>query len=303
MSENFDDLVTESRNPASEDLDRLSALEIVQLMGAEDRRATEAVAGEAAAIARAVEVIAARLEREGRLIYVGAGTSGRLGVLDAVECPPTFCTAPDRVVGVIAGGTAALTRSVEGAEDDPEAGRRDLDALATCERDVVVGIAASGRTPYVLGAVARGREVGAATIGLSCNPNSPLALQAELAITPVVGPEVVSGSTRLKAGTATKMVLNMLTTGAMVRLGKTYGNAMVDVQATNDKLRARARRIVAQITGVASAEADALLQRCGGEVKTCVVAQRRGVSPEHARRLLDAAGGRVRDALAGEAAG
>lgn len=301
MTDRLEDLVTEAHNDASAHLDSLSALEIVALMTHEDRSVADAVSGEAAPLARAVDAVVERWPRGGRLIYVGAGTSGRLGVLDAVECPPTFRTPPDRVIGLIAGGDGALTRSVEGAEDDPAAGRAALDSVAVGSTDVVVGIAASGRTPFVLGAMARAREVGAFAVGLSCNRGSPLADAVDLAITPVVGPEVVSGSTRLKAGTATKMVLNILTTATMVRLGKTYGNAMVDVHASNEKLRARARRIVRQLAGVGDAEADALLARCDGEVKTSLIAHWRGVSAERARQLLERAGGRVRDAMEGGA--
>jgi N-acetylmuramic acid 6-phosphate etherase len=292
-----DHLETEGRNPASARLDELAPLEIVRLMNAEDGRVIAAVAGQAEAIARAVEVIADRLRAGGRLVYVGAGTSGRLGVLDASECPPTFSSPPGQVVGVIAGGPQALTRAVEGAEDHPEQGVRDLEALSVSARDVVVGIATSGRTPYVLGAVGYARQQGAFTAGISCNTDSELNAAVDLAIVPVVGPEVLSGSTRLKAGTATKLVLNMLSTGAMVRLGKTYGNLMVDLRATNSKLRARTNRIVRTLTGLSAQEAAALLRRCDGELKIALVAQLRGVGPEEARSRLDAAGGQVRKAL------
>jgi N-acetylmuramic acid 6-phosphate etherase len=293
-----DHLETEGRNPASARLDELTPLEIVRLMNAEDGRVIAAVAGQAEAIARAVEVIADRLRAGGRLVYVGAGTSGRLGVLDASECPPTFSSPPGQVVGVIAGGPQALTRAVEGAEDHPEHGVRDLEALGVSARDVVVGIATSGRTPYVLGAVEYARQQGAFTVGISCNTDSELNAAVDLAIVPVVGPEVLSGSTRLKAGTATKLVLNMLSTGAMVCLGKTYGNLMVDLRATNSKLRARTNRIVRTLTGLSAQEAAALLRRCDGELKTALVAQLRGVGPEEARSRLDAAGDQVGKALA-----
>jgi N-acetylmuramic acid 6-phosphate etherase len=223
----MDHLQTEARNPASTNLDELTPLELVRLMNAEDARVIPAVASQAEAIARAVEVIADRLRRGGRLVYLGAGTSGRLGVLDAAECPPTFSSPPGQVVGVIAGGPAALTRAVEGAEDHPEYAERDLDAIGLSAADVLVGIATSGRTPYVQGGLRHARGLGAYTIGLSCNPDSDLLPLVDLAITPVVGPEVLTGSTRLKAGTATKLVLNLLSTGAMVALGKTYGNLMV----------------------------------------------------------------------------
>lgn len=293
----MDHLETEGRNPASERLDELSALAIVRLMNAEDTKVIPAVAAQAEAIARAVDVIADRLRGGGRLFYAGAGTSGRLGVLDATECPPTFNSPPGQVVGIIAGGPPALTRAVEGAEDHPEYGARDLEALQFSAQDVLVGIATSGRTPYVLGAIAYARRLGAFTIGLSCNVDSELIPHVELAITPVVGPEVLSGSTRLKAGTATKLVLNTLTTGAMVRLGKSYGNLMVDLRATNVKLRARTNRIVRQLTGLAHEQADDLLRRCEGELKTALVSQLAGVSPEEARERLRAAGGQVRRAV------
>ncbi|NUQ66542.1 MAG: N-acetylmuramic acid 6-phosphate etherase [Pirellulales bacterium] len=288
---------TEARNPASEAIDRLSALEIVHLMNAEDARVADAVGREAPAIARAIEMIAQRLRTGGRLVYVGAGTSGRLGVLDAAECPPTFSTPPGMVVGLIAGGEGAMFRAVEGAEDRREPAASDLRRIELSERDVLVGIATSGRTPYVLAGLEYARQCGVFTIALSCNSNAEVANHCDLAITPVVGPEVISGSTRLKAGTATKMVLNMLTTGAMVLLGKTYGNLMVDLRATNTKLVSRSRRIVREITGVSEKEAEQLLARSGGEVKTAIVAHVRAVSAEEARRLLDRAGGHLRGAL------
>jgi N-acetylmuramic acid 6-phosphate etherase len=290
-------MTTEARNPASEKIDTLSALELVRLMNAEDARVAEAVGREAQPIARAIEVIASRLKAGGRLIYIGAGTSGRLGVLDASECPPTFSTPPELVVGLIAGGYGALTRAVEGAEDHPEHAVDDLKRIHFAATDVLVGIATSGRTPYVIGGLKYARQLGAFAIGLACNDGSALTDAADLMITPVVGPEVISGSTRLKAGTATKLVLNMLTTGAMVLLGKTYGNLMVDLKATNTKLILRTRRIVAELTGLSEEAAEDQLVRCGGELKTAVVAQRHGVSAEVARRLLARAGGQLRAAL------
>jgi N-acetylmuramic acid 6-phosphate etherase len=293
----LDHLQTEGRNPSSSNLDELTAAEIVRLMNAEDATVAAAVATQAEAIARAIDVIAERLRRGGRLVYAGAGTSGRLGVLDATECPPTFNAPPGQVVGVIAGGPEALTRAVEGAEDHSEFAERDLAALRVGPGDVVAGIATSGRTPYVLGAVAYARRQGAFTVGISCNRDSELSPEVDLAITPVVGPEVVSGSTRLKAGTATKLVLNLLTTGAMVRLGKTFGDLMVDLRVTNNKLRIRCNRIVRQATGLSAEAADELLRRSGGEVKTALVAQLAGVAPEEARRRLETADGRVRAAL------
>src|SRR6266545_406889 len=293
----MDHLQTEARNSASAELDELTALQFVQLMNAEDAKVVPAVASQAEAIAKAIEVIADRLRGGGRLIYVGAGTSGRLGVLDASECPPTFNAPPGFVVGVIAGGPAALTRSVEGAEDHPEFAVNDLTAVSLSPRDVLVGIATSGRTPYVLAAVDHAKQLGAYTIGLSCNPNSDIISRVDLAITPVVGPEVLSGSTRLKAGTATKLVLNMLSTGAMVRLGKTYSNLMVDLRATNEKLRHRTNRIVRAATGLDRAAADALLEKCGRELKTALVSQLAHVPADEARERLRAANGRVRAAV------
>lgn len=295
----LDKLTTEGRNPASEKIDSLSALEIVRLINAEDARVIGAVEQQAGVIAQAIEIIADRLRRGGRLIYIGAGTSGRLGLLDAAECPPTFNTPPEQVVGVIAGGHSAMFRSVEGAEDFPETGAADLAALGLSAKDAVVGIATSGRTPYVVGGLRHAGTVGAATIGLTCNEESALDQVADLMIRPVVGAEVISGSTRMKAGTATKMVLNMLSTGAMVLLGKTYGNLMVDLRATNSKLIDRSRRILMALAGLASADAEQLLARCHGELKTAIVASLRGVSPAEARVLLDRAGGHLRVAIEG----
>ncbi len=290
-------LTTEAHNPASSRLDSLSALEIVRLMNQQDAGIAAAVGKQAQVIAEAVETIADRFRRGGRLIYLGAGTSGRLGVLDASECPPTFSTPPEMVVGLIAGGRDALTRAIEGAEDHAEFGQRDLAEVNLTERDVVVGIATSGRTPYVIGGLKYARQVGAFTIGFSCNEQCDLRPHADLMIAPIVGAEIISGSTRMKAGTATKMVLNMLTTGAMVRLGKTYGNRMVDLKATNQKLTLRSCRIVAELAGIDPAEAEALLSQCDGEVKTAIVAQLRDVDPAVARKLLADAGGHLRAAL------
>jgi N-acetylmuramic acid 6-phosphate etherase len=293
----LDGLTTEGRNPASEAIDSLSAVEIVRLMNCEDARVAEAVAREAESIARAVEIIAQRLRGGGRLIYVGAGTSGRLGVLDAAECPPTFNTPPEQVVGIITGGPQAMFRAVEGAEDHPELAAKDLQAIDLGQKDVLVGIATSGRTPYVLAGLQYARSQGAYAIGLSCNPDAELARCADLCIIPVVGPEVISGSTRLKAGTATKMVLNMLTTASMVLLGKTYGNLMVDLRATNTKLVDRSRRIVMALTELSQTEAEELLARCDGELKTAIVVQLRSVTPQQARRLLEQADGHLRRAI------
>jgi N-acetylmuramic acid 6-phosphate etherase len=290
-------LTTEAVNPASARIDELDAAAIVAVMNAEDALVAAAVARESAAIARAIDVIADRFRRGGRLVYIGAGTSGRLGVLDASECPPTFGTPPEMVVGLIAGGPQALTRAVEGAEDSRELAAADLAAIDLSAADVLVGIATSGRTPYVLGGLAHARAVGAFAIGFACNDNSELEPLTDLMIVPRVGPEIVTGSTRLKAGTATKMVLNMLTTGAMIRIGKTYGNLMVDLRATNTKLVARTRRIVTLLTGASEEEAERLVAAADGELKTAVVSRARGVSPADARRLLAEAGGHLRRAV------
>ncbi len=290
-------LTTEARNPASEEIDRLSPLEIVRLMNSEDAKVAGAVAEQAEAIAQAIQVVADHLRSGGRLIYLGAGTSGRLGVIDAAECPPTFNTPPEMVLGLIAGGPRAMLRAQEGAEDHPEAAVADLKKVHLSEKDVVFGIATSGRTPYVIGGLQYAQKLGAYTIGLSCNRDNDLAPCCRLLITPVVGPEVVSGSTRLKAGTATKMVLNMVTTGAMVLLGKTYGNLMVDLQATCSKLQDRSRRIVVMLTGLSAAEADRLLARCNGEVKTAIVVHHLKIDPQEARYRLEQCDGHLRRAL------
>jgi len=291
-------LTTEAVNPATAAIDSLDARGIVRVMAAEDALVATAVAAEGDRIARAIEEIAARLRSGGRLVYLGAGTSGRLGVLDASECPPTFSTPPELVVGLIAGGPTALTRAIEGAEDKPELAVADLDGIAFGPADVLVGIATSGRTPYVLGGVAHARQRGGFTVGIACSPDSQLAAAVDVAIVPVVGPEVIAGSTRLKAGTATKLVLNMLSTGAMIRLGKTYGNLMVDLRATNSKLLDRSRRIAARLTGLDEAAAAELLACHDGELKTAIVAARRGVPTAEARRLLAEAGGQLRGAIA-----
>jgi len=293
----LDSLTTETRNPHSQDLDALETLDLVRLINAEDAGVAAAIAPQAPAIARAIDVIAERLQRGGRLIYAGAGTSGRLGVLDAAECPPTFNADPGQVIGLIAGGAGALLKAVEGAEDSLQAGADDCKALNLSERDVLVGIAASGRTPYVIGALDHARDVGAFAIGFSCNAGAELHAHADLNITPVVGPEVLTGSTRMKAGTATKMVLNMLSTGAMVRLGKTFGNLMVDVQATNAKLVERSIRIVRDICACSREAAEQALSVCDGELKTAVLSELTGEPPGRCRQALGENGGRLRDAL------
>lgn len=295
----LEDLLTEQPNPASEGIDGLPTLEILRIMNAEDHKVAPAVAAELPNIARAVELIVAALQRGGRLFYLGAGTSGRLGVLDAAECPPTFNVPPELVQGVIAGGEAALARATEASEDDPEAGARDLAARGFSASDVLVGIAASGRTPYVLGAVEHARRLGAATIGISCTPGSALARSVDIAITPVPGPEIIAGSTRLKAGTATKLVLNMLSTAAMIRLGHVYGNLMVNVQPKNAKLLDRARRIIRAAAGVGYEEAARLLEQAGGQVKVAIVMAKLGVDRCRAETLLASAGGRISEALHG----
>ncbi len=292
-----DQLLTEARNPRSERIDTFNALEIVRLMNEEDQGVVAAVRAEEERIALAVDWAADRFRRGGRLIYSGAGTSGRLGVLDASECPPTFSTPPEMVVGLIAGGPTALTRAVEGAEDDPDRGAADLAGLGVDDRDLVVGIATSGRTPYVLGAVREARRRGAATAGIACNRPSLLGGEVDLEIALLVGPEVVSGSTRLKAGTATKMVLNMITTGAMIRIGKTLGNRMIDLKPSNVKLRIRTRRMLRELAGVDDAEAQKILDACGGRLKPALVMALAGVGPAEAEALLDGHGGLVRGAV------
>lgn len=293
----LDQLTTEQRNPASSEIDRLSSLDIVRLMNAEDSKVPLAVARIAEQIAAAIDVVVDRMRTGGRLIYIGAGTSGRLGVLDASECPPTFNTPPWQVVGVIAGGQAALTRAIEGAEDYPDLAVQDLKKLSLASNDVVVGIATSGRTPYVIGGLKYADEIGAFTIGLSCNEGSELTGVSQLLLAPVVGPEVVTGSTRMKAGTATKLILNTITTATMIRLGKTYGNLMVDLSATNLKLEDRSRRIVASLADVPTEKAAELLKLSHGDVKAAIVMHRRSVTEAQARRLIAEAGGQLRGAL------
>lgn len=292
-SENLSQLQTEGRNPRTTDIDTLSTLEACRRMNDEDHIVAEAVQSALPAIAEGVDAIAAAFRAGGRLVYVGAGTSGRLGVLDASECPPTFSVPHEMVVGVIAGGRVALTDAVEGAEDSPEQGAADVDGLGIGENDVVAGITASGRTPYVLGALDRGRARGARTIGVAnCDP-AAIVQHCEIAILAVTGPEVLTGSTRLKAGSAQKMVLNMLSTLAMVRIGKTYGNLMIDVMPTNAKLRDRARRILVTATGHSPEESAHALRESGYEVKTAAVMLLAGVDAAEARRRLEEADGFV----------
>ena len=290
-----DPRATEQRNPRTERIDAASSLEIVDIMNAEDRRVPEIVQGQREQIARAIDLIVTAFKASGRLVYIGAGTSGRLGVLDASECPPTFSVPPTMVVGVIAGGYGALVKSAEGAEDDVNAGMAAMDTAGVTNRDVVVGIAASGTTPYVRAALGKAQTLGAKTVLLTCaTPPKVLADTCDVIINPVTGPEVLTGSTRLKAGTATKLVLNMLSTGAMIRLGKVYGNLMVDLVALSAKLHDRGERIVMEVGGVSRDEARDAIRQAGGSVKVAIVTVRRGVSVEEARTLLTAAGGFVR---------
>jgi N-acetylmuramic acid 6-phosphate etherase len=290
-------LPTEARNPASEHLDELSTLDMLTLINAEDARVAAAVHAELPQIARAVDAIAARFTQGGRLVYIGAGTSGRLGVLDASECPPTFSVDADLVQALIAGGDSALRLSSEHSEDSLEEGPRDLAATGFNTHDTLVGIAASGRTPYVLGAMTFAKRLGALTIGLSCVPGSPLAQAAHIAITPATGPEVLTGSTRMKAGTATKLVLNMLSTGVMVRTGATFGNLMVNVRPTNAKLIDRAHRIIAEIAGCDKTTSARLFEDSGNSVKTAILMGRLSLTREIAEVRLAAALGVLRLAL------
>lgn len=293
----MDYLTTEQNNPDSMAIDQMDSIQIVELMNREDRNVVSAVEKVLPAIARAIETVTERVKQGGRLIYIGAGTSGRLGVLDASECPPTFNTPASLVVGLIAGGNRALTTAIEGAEDNRQAGTEDLRSVGLGHLDTVCGIATSGRTPYVLGALAYARTLQAATIGVTCNAISELSDACDVVIAPVVGPEILSGSTRLKAGTATKMVLNMISTGTMIRIGKTYGNWMVDLRATNVKLKDRSIRIVSGITGLGRNQAELLLAQCDGEVKTAIVSHILGVSKIAAQERLEDSQGRLRQAL------
>lgn len=290
-------LISESRNPATMELDKLSTLAMLTCINDEDRKVPDAIRLVLPAVAQAVDLAADALKQGGRLIYLGAGTSGRLGVLDASECPPTFGVPHGMVIGLIAGGPGALLKAVEGAEDDIALGMRDLQDLQLTATDMVVGLAASGRTPYVIGALRYARELGCPTAAISCNPDSPIAQEAQVAISPVVGPEALTGSTRMKSGTAQKLVLNMLSTGAMVKLGKVYQNLMVDVKATNVKLVDRACRIVVEATGVSRAEAEHALRQTDFEVNPAILMLLKGVSAEQARQDLRQHHGYLRAAL------
>ena len=291
-------LGTEAPHPGSARLDQMASSELVAVLNAADATVAPAVAQVLPAVAAAVDLVVAARRRSGRLIYLGAGTSGRIGLLDAVECPPTFGTAPEEVVGLLAGGAGAFVQAVEGAEDEPQRGEDDLRRIELRATDVVVGLAASGRTPYVLGGLGYARSVGAATVSISCNPGSAISALADVAIETVTGPEVLTGSTRLKAGTAQKMVCNMLSTAAMVRGGKAYGNLMVDVRPTNAKLQDRATRIVAQATDVDLDTAVAAVRAADGHPKTAIVMLLLEATPDQARELLSRHDGHIRVAVA-----
>jgi len=291
-------LESEKTNPASAQLDTLEALDIATVMNREDHKVAEAVAKVLPDIGRAIEAAAAALQAGGRIIYTGAGTSGRLGVLDASEVPPTFSAPPDMVIGVMAGGDAAMFTAQEGVEDSPEQGAADLSAVNVSPKDFVVGLAASGRTPYVLGALAKARAVGAKTAGISCNAASPLARACDIPITPIVGPEILSGSTRLKSGTAQKQILNMISTGAMVRIGKCYGNRMVDLKASNKKLKARAINLVADLAPIGKPEAQAALIAANWDIKTAILTIETGLDVKGAAALIKAHNGHLRRAIA-----
>lgn len=296
----LDRLTTEQRNAATLHIDELSVPDMLRTIHEEDKKVIGAVESALPMIAQAVEIIAVRLKKGGRLFYLGAGTSGRLGVLDAVECPPTFGVAPELVQGVIAGGTNAIFRAQEGAEDSLSLAEEDLTARGFGASDVLCGIAASGRTPYVIGGLMYARSRGAATIAVACTPDSPVAALADVAITAVTGSEVITGSTRLKAGTAQKLILNMLSTGAMIRLGKVYGNLMVDVKSSNAKLDERARRIVIEATGKSRAEAEEALAKASGSAKLAILMLLANLPAEEAQRQLAASDGYIRRALKGE---
>jgi N-acetylmuramic acid 6-phosphate etherase len=289
------DLVTEQLRPELADLDLRPTPELVRLMATDHKDAVEAVLAATSSIVAAIEAIQSQLEAGGRLIYIGAGSAGRLGLLDAAECPPTFNT--DRVIGVMAGGTAAFNVPQEAVEDDYGAGAAEMDKLAVNGNDAVVGLAASGRTPFTIGAIVRARELGAVTVGVSCNPEAVLSGHVDYPIEVLVGPEVIAGSTRLKAGTAQKAVLNIISTGVMVRLGKTFGNLMVDVRASNEKLRDRARRIVVQATGAEANQVEKALRAADGEVKVAIIMLLAGLGVTEARHKLATHRGVVREAL------
>jgi N-acetylmuramic acid 6-phosphate etherase len=289
--------VTEQSNPKTKDIDRRSTLEIVALINDEDKNVAEAVSRVLDRVAEAVDLIVERIRSGGRLIYIGTGTSGRLGVLDASECPPTFGVLQDLVLGIIAGGYNALHQAVEVAEDDPEQAARDLQGNNVSSRDALVGISASGNTPYTLGAIEYARSIGAATIAVTCNPDSRMAAAAQISIAPVVGPEVIAGSSRMKAGTAEKLILNMLSTATMIKLGFVYSNLMSNLRATNEKLRRRARAILAEETGLSADDAASVFEKSGEDLRVALLMARSNLSPDEARQLLKSHGGSVRRAL------
>lgn len=297
MKLDLSQMITEGRNPASQNIDELSTEAMLRVINDEDKKVALAVEAIVPQIAAAVDAICAAFQAGGRLIYCGAGTSGRLGILDASECPPTFGTPREQVIGLIAGGHTAILQAVENAEDNREQGAQDLKDIHFSRHDVLVGIAASGRTPYVLGALAYANELGATTVSLTCNPASAMSQVAAIALTPVVGPEVVTGSSRMKAGTAQKLVLNMLTTGSMIRSGKVYGNLMVDVEATNQKLVQRQVNIVMQATDCDEATASAALTACGGHCKTAILMVLADLAADEAKALLSQHQGFIRQAL------
>lgn len=298
--EDWKQIATEEKNRNTEKIDTLSTLEMVRLINEEDKKVAYAVERELEHIAEAIDIISVKLREGGRLIYSGCGTSGRLGVLDAAECPPTYSTDPGQVVGLIAGGKDAMFEAVEGAEDNEKLGAEDLRRIGFCDKDVLVGIAASGRTPYVIGAMKYAKACGAPVFGVSCSPGSEIEKEAQVAITPLPGPEVVTGSTRMKSGTAQKMVLNMLSTGAMIKLGKVYGNLMVDVKPSNEKLIRRCQRIVSEAACVTEEEAKAVLKKCDYRPKTAIVMLVRGLGEEEARTLLERNDGKVSAAIGEE---
>lgn len=297
MKLDLSQMITEGRNPASQNIDELSTEAMLRVINDEDKKVALAVEAIVPQIAAAVDAICAAFQAGGRLIYCGAGTSGRLGILDASECPPTFGTPREQVIGLIAGGHTAILQAVENAEDNREQGAQDLKDIRFSRHDVLVGIAASGRTPYVLGALAYANELGATTVSLTCNPGSAMSQVAAIALTPVVGPEVVTGSSRMKAGTAQKLVLNMLTTGSMIRSGKVYGNLMVDVEATNQKLVQRQVNIVMQATDCDEVTASSALTACGGHCKTAILMVLADLAADEAKALLSQHQGFIRQAL------
>jgi N-acetylmuramic acid 6-phosphate etherase len=289
--------ITEQVNPKTKDIDRLSTLEIVKLINEEDKTVAEAVSSVLDRVATAVDLIVERISAGGRLFYIGTGTSGRLGVLDASECPPTFGVSPDLVRGIIAGGYEALHRAIEAAEDNPEQAKRDLQSFGVSAHDVVVGLSASGNTPYTLGAIEYAKQIGAATISVTCNPDSKMAVAADVSITPVVGPEVIAGSSRMKAGTAEKMILNMLSTATMIKLGLVYGNLMSNLKATNEKLRRRAITILSEEAGLSQEQARQLFAAAGDDLRIALLMACAHLARDDAEQLLESHGGSVRRAL------